>query len=75
MEQFIKGMALCRDFFNDCAKTVIEYRFPDLNQIKPYECCVFCTKIHMHHIANGLELLDKSGREINFSLPLFLTFL
>ena len=30
MAQFIKGMALCRDFFNDCAKTVIEYRFPDL---------------------------------------------
>ena len=30
MDQFIKGMALCRDFFNDCAKTVIEYRFPDL---------------------------------------------
>ncbi len=30
MNQFIKGMTLCRDFFNDCAKKVIEYRFPDL---------------------------------------------
>lgn len=30
MEQFIKGMALCRDFFNDCAKTLIGHRFPDL---------------------------------------------
>lgn len=30
MNSFIKGMALCRDFFNDCAKKIIEDRFPDL---------------------------------------------
>lgn len=31
MTQFIKGKELCRNFFNDCAKKIIEAGFPDLN--------------------------------------------
>ena len=30
MSQFVKGMELCRNFFNDCAKAIIEDEFPDL---------------------------------------------
>ena len=30
MSKFIKGMELCENFFNDCAKTIIEDNFPNL---------------------------------------------
>ena len=30
MSEFIKGMELCKNFFNDCAKTIIEDNFHDL---------------------------------------------
>lgn len=30
MSKFIKGLKLCEDFFNGCAKGIIEERFPNL---------------------------------------------
>lgn len=30
MRKFIKGLELCRNFFNDCAKTIIDDNFPEL---------------------------------------------
>lgn len=30
MDKFIKGMELCKSFFHDCAKTIMEDNFPDL---------------------------------------------
>ena len=31
MSDFIKGLALCEGFFNECAKPIIDKYFPDLH--------------------------------------------